>query len=65
MRFLLVQKREKAKLERKKLAELLGISRSMVEKVEKGTRRASPSLAKKWGQKIGIPESQLFRYFFC
>lgn len=64
MRSLLVQKREKVKVERKKLAEFLGISRSMVEKVEKGTRNASPSLAKKWGQKIGIPESQLFRYFF-
>lgn len=64
MRNSLVEKRKKAKVLRKQLAELLGISLSMVEKVEKGTRTASPSLAKRWGQKIGIPETQLFRYFF-
>ena len=64
MRTLLVEKRKQANVSRKDLAVFLGISLSMVEKVEKGTRTASPTLAKKWGHKVGVPDSQLFRYFF-
>lgn len=64
MNELLIKAREKKKLERKELAELLGVSRSMVEKVERGVRRASPDLAKKWGSKLGIKETQIYRYFF-
>ena len=64
MRTILIEKRKKSNIERQELADFLGISLSTVEKVEKGTRNPSPGLAKRWGQKIGIPDSQLFRYFF-
>ena len=64
MNKLLIGKRENLGLTRKQLAEYMGISISMVEKVEKGTRRASPDLARRWGKRLGIKESQLFEYFF-
>jgi len=61
---LLIQKRENLGFTRKQIAEITRISVSMVEKVEKGTRRASPDLARRWGKQLGIKESQLFKYFF-
>lgn len=64
MNELLIEKRERAGLTRKQVAESIGVSLSMVEKVEKGTRRASPDLAKKWGKEIGVKETQMFKYFF-
>ncbi|MEN6567138.1 MAG: helix-turn-helix transcriptional regulator [Veillonellales bacterium] len=60
----LIQKRENCGLSRKELAVSIEVSISTIEKVEKGTRRASPDLALKWGRKIGIKETQLFKYFF-
>lgn len=65
MNDLLIKKRKILELTRKELAAMLGVSLSMVEKVEKGTRRASPDLAFKWGKTIGIKETQLFKYFFA
>ena len=64
MNGLLVESREKKKITRKKLAEVLSISISMVEKVENGSRRASPDLARRWGNALGIKETQLYKYFF-
>jgi transcriptional regulator with XRE-family HTH domain len=61
---LLVNLRNSKKISRKELAKFLNISYSMVEKVERGSRRASPYLAKKWGNKLGIKDSQLYQYFF-
>jgi transcriptional regulator with XRE-family HTH domain len=62
---LLTKARERKRLTRKEMADFLGISLSMVEKVEKGSRRASPDLAKKWGDRLGIKETQLYKYFFA
>lgn len=64
MNELLVNKRVKKNISRTGLAELLGVSLSMIIKVEKGSRTASPNLAKRWGEKIGIKETQLYKYFF-
>ena len=64
VKMLLMQKRKEAGLRRKDLVKLLGISYSMIEKVEKGRRTASPGLAKKWGDLIGVSERELYRYFF-
>ncbi|MCE5286965.1 MAG: helix-turn-helix domain-containing protein [Pelosinus sp.] len=50
MNELLIKRREKKKISRSKLAEILNISHSMVEKVERGVRRASPDLAREWGK---------------
>ena len=65
MNVLLIQKRENLGFTRKQIADSTGISVSMVEKVEKGTRRASPDLARRWGEQLGIKEGQLFKYFFA
>lgn len=65
MNELLINSRECVGLTRRQVAERIGVSLSMVEKVEKGTRRASPDLAKKWGREIGVREAQLFKYFFA
>lgn len=65
MNDLLIKQRENKKISRKELAEALYISYSMVLKVESGIRRASPDLAKKWGDKIGLKETQLYQYFFA
>jgi len=65
MNELLVKARENKKLSRKELAESLGISLSMVHKVESGSRRVSPNLAKKWGDKLDIEETHFYRYFFA
>ncbi|HWR06178.1 helix-turn-helix transcriptional regulator [Sporomusa sp.] len=64
MNEILIKARERKGITRKELAEILKISFSMVEKVERGVRRASPDLAKKWGDELGIKESQIYRYFF-
>jgi len=64
MNFSLIDEREKKKISPSELAGCLGISLSMVYKVEKGVRRASPSLAKKWANKLGIKEKYIFKYFF-
>ncbi len=65
MNQLLIKRREQKKKSRKELAFLLKISKSMVEKVERGVRRASPDLAKKWGTELGLKEAQLYKYFFA
>lgn len=61
---LLVKARENKRLSRKELAEALEISVSMVAKVENCIRRASPDLACRWAEKLGIKETQLYKYFF-
>lgn len=65
MNQLLIKRREKKKKSRQELAILLNISKSMVEKVERGVRRASPDLAKKWGDVLGLKEAHLYKYFFA
>lgn len=65
MNNLLIDAREKKGITRRELADFLEISLSMVEKVEKGIRQASPGLAKKWGDQLGLKETQLYRYFFA
>lgn len=64
MNELLINLRESKNISRKELANFLGISLSMVEKVERGVRRVSPDLAIKWGNKLGLKETQLYQYFF-
>lgn len=61
----LIDLREAKDISRTELSRILEISRSMIEKVERGTRRASPDLAKKWGLLLGLKESQLYHYFFA
>lgn len=43
---------------------MLGISLSMVEKVEKRSRRPSPDLARLWAAMLGIKETQIYKHFF-
>lgn len=64
MNYSLIRLRKKKKISRKELSELVEISESMIEKVERGTRRASPDLARNWGRVLGLEESQLYQYFF-
>ena len=47
-----------------KLAKRLGVSVSMVHKVESGNRRASVTLAMKWAKALKIPEKEILDYFF-
>lgn len=60
----LIRYREKNSFTRADLAEKLSISESMIRKVEGGIRRASPKLAKKWGDELKIPDSKMFKIFF-
>lgn len=50
---------------RKELSTRLHISFSMIEKVERGVRRASPDLAKGWANELGIDEEKIYKYFFA
>ena len=65
MNNLLIESRGKRQMTRRELANSLDISLSMVEKVERGIRQASPGLAKKWGNLLGLKDTQLYRYFFA
>lgn len=64
MKFLLIAQRKQFGLKRQEIADLLGISYSTVAKVEKGTRRASPDLAKRWSAVLNIAPNEIFNYFF-
>lgn len=48
----------------KDLAKAIGVSESLVWKFEAGNRGVSATIAKKWADYLGIPESKIFRYFF-
>ena len=60
----LIRYREKNALTRVDLAKRLNISESMIRKVESELRKASPKLAKKWGDELKIPNSKMFKIFF-
>jgi transcriptional regulator with XRE-family HTH domain len=60
----LIEARENKKITREKLAKMLNISYSMVDKVEKGIRNPSIKLTKKWAFILGINEIDIMEYFF-
>jgi transcriptional regulator with XRE-family HTH domain len=62
-RQLLISKRKDKKMSRAKLAEVLGVSESTIEKVEHGTRKASAGLAEEWAQILNILEVEMWRIF--
>lgn len=52
--------RRRAGLTIKELAEKMGISASLVNQIEKGTRRPYPKFRREAAQILGVPEDQLF-----
>ena len=65
MRESLMLARVAKRMSKSELAALLGVSRSMVNKVEQGIRRASPDLARLWSELLGIGESEMYKVFFA
>lgn len=61
----LIQYREKKRLSRPELAREIGASRSMIFLVEKGKAKASPELANRWSDFLGIPDSKRYKIFFA
>ena len=51
--------RKARRLNQKELAELLGVSVSMVSHLEKGIRRITPDKAVEWEPVLGIPRAKL------
>jgi DNA-binding XRE family transcriptional regulator len=60
----LMMRRKKRKMTRIELANLLGVCTSTVEKVEKGKRNASSTLAQKWSEILGINIRERWEIFF-
>lgn len=60
----LIEIRVKKGLSISDLARSLGISESMVRKVETGLRRPSALLAKRWADQLKISDNNIFKYFF-
>ena len=61
MRYLIrkkaIEARKKVKMSRKRLARILAVCPSTIEKVEKGQRNPSVELAKKWSEALKLEDT--------
>lgn len=57
--------RERKKLSRPQLAKEIGVHRTTIFLVEIGKSKASPELANRWADFLGIPESKRYVIFFA